>query len=233
VTTTGPRATAGERLGGGTRALAGVAGLAAAGFTALAVAVAVRGGAPFPLDSTLQGWAVAHRTAGLTAAARVLTATGTGAVAYALAGVAGAVAGGRRRWWAGLLAAVAVLAVCEAVRYGISQVMARERPPRADWVLAASGHAFPSGHTTTSAVVAALACAAVTLRAPGTPWSALVRVVAVAWAVCVGLTRVYLGVHWPTDVAGGWLLATTLAGAGWVLLRALGPGRRMPRSRAG
>jgi undecaprenyl-diphosphatase len=207
------------RRDAGTRVLTVAAAGAAAAFTLLAVAVAVRGGAPFPLDTDLHRWAVAHRTAALTAAARAVTDTGTGAIAYALAAVAGVLGGGRRRWWAGALVAVGTLALCEAVRWGVSVAIGRVRPPQADWATVAGGFAFPSGHTTTSAVVAALFCAAVTLQVPARPWRAAARTGAVAWAAAVGLSRVYLGVHWPTDVAGGWLLAVTLTGAAWLLAR--------------
>jgi undecaprenyl-diphosphatase len=107
------------------------------------------------------------------------------------------------------------LALCQAVRWGISIVISRARPPQADWATAASGLAFPSGHTTTAAVVAVLACFSVTVRRLAPRRLTAIRWLVVAWAVAVGLTRVYLGVHWPTDVLGGWLLALALTFGLW------------------
>jgi hypothetical protein len=72
-----------------------VTSAAAVTFAVLAAVVAVRGGAPFPVDSDLHRWAIAHRKPGLTTAARVVTATGAGPIAYLLAAAAGALAGGR------------------------------------------------------------------------------------------------------------------------------------------
>ncbi|MFE2722615.1 phosphatase PAP2 family protein [Kitasatospora sp. NPDC059327] len=54
------------------------------------------------------------------------------------------------------------------------------------------------------------------------PW---IAVCAVAFAV-IGATRVYLGVHWPLDVLGGWLLAAAWLLLGSALLRT--PGRPEP-----
>jgi undecaprenyl-diphosphatase len=84
-------------------------------------------------------------------------------------------------------------------------LVARPRPPQADWATHASGGAFPSGHTTTAALTAGLLIIAVRVRGPRA--KAPLTLIIGGWGALVGLTRVYLGVHWFTDVVGGWLFA--------------------------
>ena len=89
----------------------------------------------------------------------------------------------------------------------------RPRPdlvPHGTEVLSAS---FPSGHSMMAAVtwltLAVMLARVETRRRMKVYWLALAAVVTVA----VGVSRVYLGVHWPSDVAAGWTL-----GAAWALL---------------
>ncbi|MDF3299020.1 phosphatase PAP2 family protein [Streptomyces tropicalis] len=189
---------------------AGSVGLGA--WAAFAVLSLVVGGrhAPLPLDETLLDWSVGHRPAAAVSAARALTATGTGVVPYVLVVLAGLLLGRTpaRRALAAALGAGCLLAG-QALRYGVMEVVARPRPPRHDWATHASGWAFPSGHSTTSALAAGLVILALCLRRPRGR-TALCLVVG-CWGVLVGLTRMYLGVHWSTDVAGGWLFAV-----GWL-----------------
>ena len=187
--------------------LAGSVGLGAlAALTVLTMVVIGHDGAPLFADDDLLDWSVAHRSVMALAAARGLTATGTGVIPYALAVLAGIVAGrtARHRLFAAALA-LCCLAAGQAVRYGLMTLVARPRPPRADWGTHASAWAFPSGHATTAALTAGLLVLAISLRAPR--GRTLLAVVTACWGALVGLTRVYLGVHWFTDVVGGWLLS--------------------------
>ncbi|WP_073945873.1 phosphatase PAP2 family protein [Streptomyces kebangsaanensis] len=195
---------------GNTADLAGGVGLGAwAAFAVLALVV-VGDGAPLSVDSTLLSWSVGHRPEVAVAVARGLTATGTGAFPYLFVVVAGLVVGrtARQRVVAAALC-VTCLAAGQMVRYGVLELIARPRPPREDWLTHASRWSFPSGHATTSALAAGLVIVAIAVRAPR--GRTAICLVVGCWGALVGLTRVYLGVHWFTDVIGGWLFAV-----GWL-----------------
>ena len=74
---------------------------------------------------------------------------------------------------------------------------------------------FPSGHAADSAIVyltlAALVARSVQTRA----LRVYILVAAMLLTLLIGLSRLYLGVHWPTDVLAGWIV-----GAGWAFLAA-------------
>jgi undecaprenyl-diphosphatase len=97
----------------------------------------------------------------------------------------------------------------------------RPRPtlvPHGDLVYAQS---FPSGHSTLAAAVyltLATLIASVEIRPAA---KRLVYGLAGAVTVAVGISRVYLGVHWPSDVLAGWSLGATWALGAWLVLERL------------
>ncbi|MET9465715.1 phosphatase PAP2 family protein [Streptomyces sp. NPDC006544] len=177
---------------------------------ALVAVTVVAHGAPFGVDGPVHGWVMVHRPPWAARAAVAVTVTGSGVPAYLLAALAGALAV-RARWWRGALMGALALVSVQLPRIAMASWLARPRPPAADWAWTASGYAMPSGHTTTSAAVAVLLTAGVHRAVRGRARRALL-VLPALWAVAVGASRVYLGVHWPSDVLAGWLLASLWAG---------------------
>ncbi|MFE0250638.1 phosphatase PAP2 family protein [Streptomyces sp. NPDC059010] len=101
---------------------------------------------------------------------------------------------------------VATCALATVVQQTLKAVVDRPRPVWPDPVDSAHYAAFPSGHAMTATVVCGLLLWLLHRYGAGRAlWRTAVAVVAVSVAG-VGLTRVWLGVHWATDVVGGWLL---------------------------
>ena len=83
----------------------------------------------------------------------------------------------------------------------------RARPPISDAVPPyESSPSFPSGHALNSTVIAGLIAYLITRHLLTRLARVLVGVVAGIWAVAMGLSRVFLGHHWLTDVMFGWLV---------------------------
>ena len=122
-----------------------------------------------------------------------------------------------RRWRTGLLFLLGTAVTATAIRLTILTLV--RRPRRVDRLAPTSGWAFPSGHTTSSAVAAGILVVLGWTVLTGR-WSRLTLVaVACGWAVLVGISRVALVAHWPTDVLGGWFLAVGVTVAFATLLR--------------
>jgi undecaprenyl-diphosphatase len=151
--------------------------------------------------SALRACGTDPRVAG---AARALSWAGEHAALWLAAGLAGAaVDRGRRGAW---LRGTALTAGAHLASMGVKRIVRRPRPAHVDPLVRTAGrHSFPSSHATSSAA------AAVAFGALGVPVAG-----PLAAAVCV--SRLVVGVHYPSDVAAGAALGALTArlGARWM-----------------
>jgi membrane-associated phospholipid phosphatase len=122
----------------------------------------------------------------------------------------------RAAWWTALWLAAAC-AVGSGIQQSLKAAVDRPRPVWPDPVDSAHYAAYPSGHAMTAMVVCGLFLWL--LHHYGAP-RALFRTalaVSVVSVLGVGLTRVWLGVHWTTDVLGGWLLGALVVAVAVIL----------------
>jgi membrane-associated phospholipid phosphatase len=186
---------------------------AAAAFAApsvlLLVLVALAWGPLMSLDegiaNTTHGWAVDEP--GITQTFRVLTDWVWDPVTMRLLAAAAAIwlMWRHRQWWLALWLAV-TCAAGTAVQQGLKAAVGRERPAWPDPVDSAHYAAFPSGHAMTATVVFGLLLWLLHLYGAVRALMRIALAVSVVSVVGVGLTRIWLGVHWASDVVGGWLL---------------------------
>jgi undecaprenyl-diphosphatase len=86
-------------------------------------------------------------------------------------------------------------------------LIGRVRPPMSDAIPPfETSPSFPSGHTLNSTVIAGMVAYLLLRRLTSQRARVLTVVLAAGWAVAMGLSRVYLGHHWLTDVMCGWVL---------------------------
>lgn len=124
----------------------------------------------------------------------------------------------RRRAFEALLLALA-LGGGLALSQSLKGLFMRERPPDAYRAAEVLNESFPSGHAMLSAVVYLTLGAMLARATPSQRIRAYVIGAAILLTVLVGLTRLYLGAHWASDVLGGWSVGAAWATACWLLDR--------------
>lgn len=222
-----------DRIGAGEGALArrlrGSEVAAAALLVGLVVVVALAVGFTEVLDDVLEGdgiagfdrpattWLATHRDLWLTGVLRVVTVVGSPLFLAAVALPISVVAGWRCGSWRPVVLALAAGVGIPVVLFTAKVLVGRQRPSLPFALIDADGYSFPSGHATGTA--ASMVIAAWLLTRWLVPWwTGRVAVWAIATGVTfvVGFSRVYLGVHYVSDVLSGWLLG--MAWAGTVML---------------
>lgn len=164
------------------------------------------------IDESIATFAIDQREAWLTRAFRVITASGSTAFLLPFAIVVAVVLVVRERTTRPAVfitvAGAGVLLLYQSIKVAVS----RPRPELEPIIAVATGYAFPSGHAAQSVALLGAIATALTHRAPRR-WQIAAAVTVIVWAALIGASRVYLGVHWTSDVIGGWTL-----GAVWLLV---------------
>jgi membrane-associated phospholipid phosphatase len=181
--------------------------LACVGLAALWLAMLlVEGG---PLDQRLYRLLYAGSRPALLVAARVFTALGEPTVLI-VAGLLVALL----LWRAGRGRLGLALFLIAMTGRGLSELqklwIAKPRPALDPHLVVVKTSSFPSGHSVSSMIFYTTIALALTM---GSRWHRWAVVGAFFLSLCVGISRVMLGVHWPSDVIGGWAF-----GLLWVLL---------------
>jgi undecaprenyl-diphosphatase len=178
--------------------------LAVALFVLIAYIVVVEGDpGPTTGDETAIEVAEALRCGFLTTFSKVTTFLGSGAFVWPLAIVCAAALAYARRW----TEVCVLLAGMVLIQLGFSEIkdwVGRPRPPEP--LVDTHGSSFPSGHAAHSVIYVWAATTIVVRLRPGMARATLVVIAGIVLTALVGLSRVYLNVHYLSDVSGGWAL---------------------------
>lgn len=173
----------------------------------------------FGPDQAVLDWMVDHRTDAWTAVMKAVTTLGNTVTLTVIVVAVSAVLAGLRQWRLAALVGFGSLAA-GAVMVGLKNLFERERPPLPDRLLELSTYSFPSGHAMSSTVVYGLIAVAMYQCSGWVRAHRWVLAAAPLLVGAIGITRIYLGVHWMTDVLAGWAFgAIYVAVLSWLVLR--------------
>ena len=168
----------------------------------------VRGNAPLSFDRPLMLWIRRRHSPRRTRLVRAVTelggVTAVPVVALSVAGYLAAVRGSRRP-----AALLTVSLVGSTVINSVLKVMYRRtRPTFFAHIVQEKSYSFPSGHAMASAALAGCAC----VLAWRTRWRVPALAGSAVYVPASGATRVYLGVHFPSDILAGWCVSLAWVG---------------------
>ena len=180
----------------------------------------VRSGSTQAFDDAVLRWIADHRSPGLEPIMLEITFLGTGTVVTAIVAVAALFLWLTRHKFSAallLIATVGGIALNNLLKVGF----ARPRPQVFEWGSHALTWSFPSGHAMSAAVVyGTVAYLAARLQKKG--WHrAITLFVALVLIVLIAATRLYLGVHYPSDVLAGIIIGLAWAGFCMATLEAI------------
>jgi membrane-associated phospholipid phosphatase len=168
------------------------------------------------LDARVHDWAVSERNSGATTFFVTMSTIGGPAGVAAMAAVVTiALLMARRFGWAAYV--VINVAGGGALDWELKRYFARARPDVALMLRRAAGYSFPSGHAMESTILFAALSYLAIRTFPRWRWKSAVLALSATLIVAVAFSRVYLGVHWISDVAAGivvgllWVTTTTVA----------------------
>jgi undecaprenyl-diphosphatase len=129
--------------------------------------------------------------------------------------------------WLMLIAVVGGIALNDLLKF----MFARARPDFVTHATRVFTTSFPSGHATLSAITYLTVAALLARSQPSFTLSLYFMSLAAFLTVLIGVSRIYLGVHYPTDVLGGWCIGVAWAIGCWVIMAYLqSAGRIAPPS---
>lgn len=120
------------------------------------------------------------------------------------------------RYWTAVFVFMTALSG-EVVSFAMKSLFARPRPGLAPHLREAFSSSFPSGHAMQSAIIYLTLGAMLMRLTSGRLTKIYCFTVAMLLTFLVGLSRVWLGVHYPTDVIGGWVVGLVWASVCWLV----------------
>lgn len=158
---------------------------------------------PLVFDQRVAAWFYAHRSPWLTVLLTSITYSANWQAITGICIVLLTLPHTRLRYGLPL----SLCSIVSTIAYeGLKRVFERTRPDLSLHLIQQGGFSFPSGHAMTSLVFASVLMLLLRLELKGkrdrTLWTAGI----LFWILLIGTSRVYLGVHYPTDILGGWSL---------------------------
>lgn len=160
-------------------------------------------------DRVIREWMHAYAFPGMTRAMNVISLLGYDVLIVEL--VIALAIFAKLRWWRAALWLTVAMAGSLVLDLALKYIYHRTRPT-AYFGMAPHSYSFPSGHALCSFCFYGVLAGLLSARTKPLGWRLIIWIAAAALVTAIGLSRIYLGVHYPSDVIAGYLAATVWVG---------------------